>query len=456
MLRKNIERTPSPSEESRPIVLQPLDLRSVHVIRDAGIALLMVIIMVAIVGAAALEMSYNSRIELESAIGGRDALRAHYLNRSAMNIGQLMLRIQKQLLDDQLKAMKMDIQISDYASFLMQAFNHKESASMLGGMLGAESDEIKGLGIAYGEFDLEMESLDGKVNLNCGGGSNPGAPQVARLAQTLMSLFAPQKFNNIFEYAGEDGEFSDRITTVQSIIDWVDLDQSAYGSGNAEDYRYPEQGYATKNQYFDTIEELKLVQGITPYFHDIFADQFTVYGGCKTNLNLISVPIIHSLILQYAADQSDPGLLSPNSMLLAYYVKEIGTMTGGFQTPKQFASIVANPVSQMQRVMALQSASLGDTDFDDKDSEENAAKQNALQQLQQVIGVKLDQKKLAAGVVGMGPRRIWKLTAKATVGKVRRKIVAVWDQNLISSLASKSRRRSGRVPSGGLIYWRDN
>ena len=71
-----------------------------------------------------------------------------------------------------------------------------------------------------------------------------------------------------------------------------------------------------------------MVRGVDEEFMTAFADQLTVYGGCRLNVALLGTPLIMALIAQYAAVPTDPGLEYRNLALLARYVYEIGQLRG--------------------------------------------------------------------------------------------------------------------------------
>ena len=64
-------------------------------------------------------------------------------------------------------------------------------------------------------------------------------------------------------------------------------------------------------------------------------------------------------------------------------------------------------------------------------------------------GVKLKSDIKEAIVVG-GPRRVWRIKATASVGRVRRKITSVWDMNARSSEGVRY-----NMGPGGFLYWRE-
>ncbi|MBS1153586.1 MAG: gspK, partial [Myxococcaceae bacterium] len=65
--------------------------------RNRGVALLLVLVGLAVLGLVANEIRYNSIVEIRLATNERDNLRAHYLARSGVGLSRLMLKFQKQM-----------------------------------------------------------------------------------------------------------------------------------------------------------------------------------------------------------------------------------------------------------------------------------------------------------------------------------------------------------------------
>jgi general secretion pathway protein K len=278
-----------------------------------------------------------------------------------------------------------------------------------------------------------MEALDGKLNVNCGGGVNTGSPQVTQFAASLAAMFLPARYNRLFEEPDEQGQYADRLEVMRAIIDWADQDTVMYGSTGGEDYRYNagKDPYEIKNQYYDTLEELRLVKGIDDDFMNAFGKSLTVYGGCKVNVNLAEAPLLAALLAQYAASPSDPGLQWQNLALLVRYVMHIRDLTGGFMDATSFIAAIESP----QAAAAM---------FGMQGTEEGG------QSLPPVTGIKMNTAALKEAVVVGGPRRIWQLTASAKVGRIQKKIRAIWDVKHISMQSSRH-----HMGSGGFVYWRE-
>ena len=407
--------------------------------RQRGIALISVVVILAVLGSLMADFAYNTHVDFTSAINARDDLQAHYHARSAINFSRLLLRVQQKFIDPNRKFLGgLDLQIADYAPLIISAFNSAEGAEGIGALLGLQAEGIKGLGVETGSFDLEMKSLDGKININCGGGPNWQAVPVTQLAAQLTALMSPRRYDRLFEQASDTGQYTDRLEQMRAIIDWTDQDTFVYGGSAAEDYRYNarEDPYENKNQYFDTLQELRLVKGVDEDFIAAFADSLTVYGHCKVNVALADAPVLTALILQYAASRTDPALQPRNLALLVRYLLLIRDLRGGFQDAKSFVQAVEDPMSQAGLAAAVDGIAGGDQG-------------QQLQGLPPASGVKLDAKINSAIVVG-GTRRIWRIVGKAEVGRVRKQIITVWDSTAVSMQAS--RYRSG---PGAFIYWRE-
>jgi hypothetical protein len=223
---------------------------------------------------------------------------------------------------------------------------------------------------------------------------------------------------------------------MRAIIDWSDQDTVLFGSTAIEDYRYNtgKDPYEAKNHYYDTLEELRLVKGIDEDFMSAFNNVFTVYGGCQVNVNLADAPLLVGLVIQHAASPNDPALQWQNLSLLARYLIHIRDMMGGFADLKAFIRAVESPTSEASLVSILDPSAASNQEFN----------------LPPVNGVKLNEKTLQEAIVVGGARRTWEITATSEVGRIKKKIKAVWDTKYVSMQTSKY-----NLGPGGFLYWRE-
>ena len=426
---------------------------------ERGAALVSVVVVIAVMAVTTADFAFNTTMDLAAAANARDDLRAHFLARSGINLSKLLFRLQQRVIDPNRKFLGgMDLQVADYAPLLMSAFNSKEGAEMLGSLFGISSGEIKGIGVDVGTFDLELESFDGRINLNCGGGANPSSPSVVRMAAGLTAMMMAPRYNRLFEEPDSKGEYADRLEILRAIVDWVDQDTVMFGSSAVEDYRYNtgKDPYENKNQYLDTIDELYLVKGVEEDWMDAFRDAVTVYGGCKVNVNIATPTTIVALILQYAQSPTHQSMKWENIMLLSRYVVHLRDYFGGFKDAETFARAIADPMdvtltAYKQGIGGLSTGTTGTSSSSTTSTSTAPTNVKAYESsLPGVIGVPIKKKPLMEAIVAGGPRRIYEIRSTAEVGHIKKKITAIWDMKLIPM--SRTQAQAG---PGGYLYWRE-
>jgi len=395
------------------------------------VALLVVVMVIALITAVVAEFAYNSSVELAAAANFRDELRAHYLLRSSANLSRLLFQIQRQIETmDPKRRMFGDLQIPHYAPYLIGAFAQEDEAEGLGSLLGVQTAGAKGLGLDTGTLDAEIQSQDGKLNLNCAGGTENDRE---RLFAELVMLFTPAQFNPLFERADDRGEHHDRVEVAQALIDWADPDEMRWEPGGgtaAEDYGYESlpDPYPIKNSYSDTPGEIDLVSGIDEDFIRTFGDTLTVWGGCKVNLNEADPLTLLTLFLLTAKDQEE--LQNPQRLyevwLLAQFLYEMRVMLGGFTDLDDARGYIENPEALALLIPPMPDGTPADT-------------------MMLPQGIAIDRGKLNQHAT-TSKRRIWKVKATAEVGRVRRRLEAVWDMEKPSQTSASM---------GTWIYWRE-
>jgi len=201
--------------------------------REAGAALILVLLFIALLSVLVVEFCYESEVEASLATNYGSDLESYIAAKSAVAQGI-------SLLAEDLLSTQLDGQPECDSTFDVWAFGIP-FAPLNDAMLRATiSDEY------------------GKINLNAlMDTSAGGAPQVRpEIDQALREFFRLR--------ASDDEESADLI--VDSIIDWLDYDEGdeeqPQGAEN-DYYNGLENPYACKNGPMDSIEELLLIKGIT-------------------------------------------------------------------------------------------------------------------------------------------------------------------------------------------------
>lgn len=398
-----------------------------------GVALLMVMVGLTFLGAIVSEFQDNSSIAETLAYQARDDLRAYYLARSAVNVSRLILHMQKTFIDPY-KRQGINIQLWKLPFV---------DSGTLEGMLGGGSSALNALGIGDGQaaqglardaktpvrstsmrkvssvapgftalggtFSAEIESENAKLNIN----ACCQPQQINVLQRQLEGLFLPAQYNPFFEDRKAGGNPVNRLEQVSAIIDWVDPDTVRSGlQGGFEDDRYLRllDPYKSKNSKFDTLEELRMVEGVDEDFYHAFHDKFTIYGGQQVvNVAAADSDVIKAMIRAYVSPNDplrDPMGTALDPLVQRFMLYRLGLSESGAQM-----MMFANPItdaSAFTNWMTSQNVALN----------------------QQLIG----------GSIGVDDR-VFSIKATAKVGSAWKKLKVVLDN---------------AAPGGRILYWRED
>lgn len=155
------------------------------------------------------------------------------------------------------------------------------------------SRPVPPIDLGEGTIRIVVEDEERKINLNRLVLPNGNAPDDQRLAV----------FRRLLEILEIDPLLAD------AVVDWLDNDESAR-VGGAESVFYQSQTfpYRAKNDFFDTIDELRLVRGVTPDVFEKLRPFVTVYSEGKVNINTAPKQIL--LALSAGQDAAEAGEIS--------------------------------------------------------------------------------------------------------------------------------------------------
>jgi general secretion pathway protein K len=443
--------------------------------KQAGVALLIVLTWIALMVAMVSEFTYGTSVDAAQAANARDELRAHYLARSSVNLSRLLIKIQQRFVEPVmgqaqqmlgkvmggaagggagggLAGLGISLRVTDYAGPLMGFFSgSKEEVAGLGSLIGIDTSGVKGLGLKSGRFDAEITAEDGKIDLNCGSGvPNADAKQKQLVIFRLLTamMYSP-RFDKLFSEADSSGQFAARNDVARALIDWADSDDQMFspeGASNSEDYRYDARAdrYRAHDNSYDTIEEIKMVKGVSDGFMEAFQPYLTVYAtdpSCKVNLGAITnknggdcTPLLMAVIRAAAAPDptkppSDPAVLDDTRLYPLASVLCDRASSAGFDSLGTITNLMQNP----------QTAVMPDDP--------------RYKIFQAMRGISLSQGDLGK-VAMVGSPRVYRIVAVGESGKVKKKITAIVDSGrslenpLTLNVASEK-------AAGVLQYWRE-
>jgi general secretion pathway protein K len=427
--------------------------------RQSGVALLVTISALSLLIALVSQFSYGTTVDASQAANARDELRAHYLARSAMELTRMLIKIQlkfvepvmsqaqKMLADATGQDLGISLRVTDYTAPLLGFFGgNKTDVAMLGGLVGIDTTQAKGLTAVPGRMDAEVTNEDGKIDLNCGAGPAPTRARQMVVYRLLSALTMSPRYDLLFSTPDPDGRFVDRVDLARALMDWADGDEQMFSidanTAGPEDYRYDQRAdpYLAHNNYYDTIAETALVRGMNADFSEAFRPYFTTYASdenCKVNLASLKgdcTPLIvglvrAALIPDQTKPPTDPSILDDNKIYpLASVLCERGAAVG-FDSLDTVIGVLSNPATSLSK--------------DDP----------RFQMMQNLTGITITKQQLSQ-VAYVGPPRVYRVVATGESGKVKKRITAILDT--ARSLDNPVTQDPASEKAAGVIqYWRE-
>ena len=301
---------------------------------------------------------------LAAALSERDAIRAEYAAKSAVNISRLLVASEPAVrariapLFQLMGRNPPQIPVWAFADQVLGAFNGGEGANSFAQLAGIDGTLSKNTGMGDVSFEVRIIDEDSKLNLN---GAAEGTPLAQdRYGAGFLGLTSPVQYNPLFEETDDDGQFTDRPTMCAAIADWTDLDENVYGcnpladtptSGGTEDSYYDGLGlpYRRKNAPFDSLEELRLVRGVSDDFWATFVEPdttdpdsriMTVWGQSRVNVNTANALTLVAVICANAPEATlclDPVQLESFVMVVTL-LRNAAPGVPLFTSPKGFVT----------------------------------------------------------------------------------------------------------------------
>jgi general secretion pathway protein K len=313
--------------------------------REGGFALLIALIAMALLSVLVTDLHETTGTSFSAAMAERDQLKAEYLAKSGVNLTRMLIGQEKQLRQlvapiyalAKLGNSPPQIPVWQYANWLLQPFGDYEHAKDGAQQSGFSLDMAEGLGKTGGTFEIQATSENSKINVNDprSWDTNQGHAQVARQLYSLFGglLPSPNKYDPIFSQFDEKGRLTTRLDVVSNVIDWWDADEqrtnydpllgTAQSSGgeDIDAYRSAKPPYTNKNAPYDTLEELRLVHGMSddvwatfvePSLDNPTSRMVTIYGATTVNPNEAEPMVLLSRVCSLTELANQPLCNDPN------------------------------------------------------------------------------------------------------------------------------------------------
>jgi general secretion pathway protein K len=282
-----------------------------------GVALIMVLGALVILTAFVTELMQTTSASLSAALADRDSLRAEYNAKSGVNLARMLIGTEpmiRRAINPLMGGKLAQLPVWQFSDLVLGPFNGTEQAQSWVDQAGVDIASGKNLGLDGGHFELHIVDEDAKLNVNAATSGDPFARK--RLATQILGLAGLPQYAEMFQYPDDQGQYSDVPTICGALIDWSDFDETLYGcdpfkdnasADGPEDNFYQSIGlnYSRKNAAFDSLEELRLVRGVSDQFWSTFVEPdandpasraMTVWGQGKINVNTANAQTILAVV----------------------------------------------------------------------------------------------------------------------------------------------------------------
>ena len=233
--------------------------------RDRGIALIIVMIIIAALTIVVTGFAYSMRVEAKLARNTRFNPDMDWLGRSGVELARYLLS-KRARGEEQMDALHQKW-AGGPCRLPTDATDELEPWEEL---------EMTNVKLGNGTFSIKITDMERKLNIN-------SAPEP--LLRFILEM-----------HGGVDA--TDVDVYIDSLRDWMDPDENAGLNGAESDvYLSESPPYYSKNGPMDHITELKLVQGFreNPSLYSVFAKNFTAISGGLINVNTASAQVLELL-----------------------------------------------------------------------------------------------------------------------------------------------------------------
>ena len=298
----------------------------------------MSLIAIAILAVLVTDLHETTGMSFSAAMAERDQLKAEYLARSGVNLTRMLIAQEKNLramlaapYQLILKRPPPQLPVWKFADAILAPFANYDSSKGDIASLGVDTERAEGLGKLDGTFEVNATAENGKINVNDPRMQDLTASQqnVATMLYSLVGGYqpSPNKYDVLFSGFDEKGRVTTRLDFISNVIDWWDMDEmrvsydpvlTTVQSAGAEDidfYREQVEPYTIKNAPYDTLEELRLVRGmsddiwatfIEPDLEDPSRRQLTIYGMSRVNPNEAEPSVLLARLCTFIDARSQP------------------------------------------------------------------------------------------------------------------------------------------------------
>jgi general secretion pathway protein K len=265
---------------------------------EKGIALLITLFAIMIMVFLAVEVSYNTAVELRVSAAQVDRLKAYYLAKAGVELSVLRINAYKTVLakfGQQLGASKSELD-------MIWSFPFAWPPLLPDGASDFDKEQVKSAiktSSIEGTFNATITAESGKININDMGSTNQA---LATATYNQIYALIQDRMNAEDDWARNHENLRPQ-EIVNNISDWItEGNQSKSGGDKTAPYVNSSPTIKPAYRSLKTIEELHQIAGVTDDVYNVIAPYVTVYGEKGVNVNYASAYVLQSIDKQMTAD----------------------------------------------------------------------------------------------------------------------------------------------------------
>jgi len=245
---------------------------SAHRENERGVVLIMVLIIVAILTILVADFTFSTHVDLEISKNSLNDIKAQYIAKSGINVISSTMKNNNLEELGELASLVQDLEIGEsqeeFWSFTVPSFP-----------------------VGDGVVSLKVEDERSKINLN----------SLVSQTSNRVDFQILTALTELFRFLEVDQDKSDLF--ISSLVNW--LDRELTGAQNDQDptgadrgfYRGLDNPYEIKDGQLDSVEEIRMVEGMDEDFYNKIKDYVTVYPSNKqVSFSTASKPVIKAIV----------------------------------------------------------------------------------------------------------------------------------------------------------------
>ncbi len=249
----------------------------------------------------AVEIGYNTHVELKVGAAQVDRLKAFYLAKAGVQLSLLRIsayNVVSTKFGAQLGPQKSDLDLIWKFPFAWPPLVPDE----ISGVDKAQIKEIVKKSTIDGAFSTSIETESGKIDIN---DLDSPSPAVQKAVNAELVQILTNRMNAEDDWAQNHRNLRPQ-EIINNIADWIDEDDNSRNGGSEASY-YTDTNPPIKppNRSIKTLEELHMVAGVTDDVYRVLVPNLTLWGDKSINVNQASKIVLRSIDVQITDQIAD-------------------------------------------------------------------------------------------------------------------------------------------------------